>query len=58
MNRSAKKLLIISTNLDGFSLASHWRFAKVPKLSPGKAFLLYGTLYAQQDFIYFASEGQ
>ena len=31
--RSANRLLIVSTNLDGFSLANHGRFAKFAKLS-------------------------
>ena len=30
INRSAKKLLIVSTNLDGFSLMNHGWFAKLP----------------------------
>ena len=33
MNRSAKELLIITTNLDGFSLANRRQFAKFAKLS-------------------------
>ena len=33
MNRSAKCLLIVTTTLDGFSLANCRRFAKVTKLS-------------------------
>ena len=33
MNRSAKGLLIISTDLDSFSLADHRQFAKSTKLS-------------------------
>ena len=43
MNRSAKRLLIVTTNLDGFSLANHGWFAKFAKLSPHQTFLLYGT---------------
>ena len=42
INRSANRLLIVSTNLDGFSLANHGRFAKVTKLSPCHTFPLYG----------------
>ena len=33
IDRSAKRLFIVSTNLDGFSLANHRRFAKFTKLS-------------------------
>ena len=33
MNRSAKGLLIVTTTLDGFSLANHRRFTKFAKLS-------------------------
>ena len=33
INRSANRLLIESTNLDGFSLANHEQFAKFAKLS-------------------------
>ena len=33
-NRSANRLLMISTNLDGFSLANHGRFAKFTNVSP------------------------
>ena len=33
INRSAKGLLIVTTTLDGFSLANHERFAKFAKLS-------------------------
>ena len=32
-NRSANRLLILSTNLDGFSLVDHRQFAKFAKLS-------------------------
>ena len=41
INRSANRLLIVSTNLDGFSLANHERFAKFAKLSPRQTFQLY-----------------
>ena len=33
INRSAKRLLVVSTNLDGFSLANHGRFVKFATLS-------------------------
>ena len=42
--RSANRLLIVSTNLNGFSLANCGRFAKFAKLSPRQPFLLYGML--------------
>ena len=45
MNRSAKGLSIVTTNLDGFSLAIRRRFAKFAKLSPRQTFQLYGMLY-------------
>ena len=43
MNRSSHKVVIITTSLDGFSLANHWRFTKFAKLSPCQTFPLYGT---------------
>ena len=43
INRSANRLFIVSTNLDGFSLANHGWFAK---LSPYQPFPLYGTCLA------------
>ena len=33
INRSANRLLIVSTNLDDFSLVNHGQFAKFAKLS-------------------------
>ena len=42
INRSANRLSIVSTKLDGFSLANHRRFTKFAKLSPHQTFLLYG----------------
>ena len=44
MNGSAKGLLMITTNLDGFSLVNRRRFAKLTKLSTCQTFLLYGIL--------------
>ena len=44
MNRSAKGLLIVTTNLDDFSLAYSRRFVKFAKLSTCQTFLLYGNL--------------
>ena len=43
MNRSAKGLSMVTTNLDGFSLANRRQFAKFAKLSPCQAFPLYGS---------------
>ena len=37
-NRSANRLSIVSTKLDGFSLVNHGWFAKFAKLSPAKLF--------------------
>ena len=47
MNRSAKRLLIVTTNLDGFSLANHWWFTKFTKLSPTKHsyHMIFGYLF-------------
>ena len=42
MNRSANRLLIVSTNLDGSSLANHGWFTKFAKLSPRQTSPLYG----------------
>ena len=42
INRSAKGLSMVTTNLDGFSLANRIRFAKFAKLSPRQTFPLYG----------------
>ena len=44
MNRSAKGLSMVTTNLDGFSLANCRRFAKFTKLSPRQTFPLYGNV--------------
>ena len=43
MNRSAKGLLIVTTNLDGFSLVNRRLFTKFAKLSTCQTFPLYGT---------------
>ena len=45
INGSANRLLIVCTNLDGFSLANHRRFVKFAKLSPRQTFPLYGMVY-------------
>ena len=42
MNRSAKGLSMVTTNLDGFSLAKLRLFTKFAKLSPRQTFPLYG----------------
>ena len=50
-NRSANRLLMISTNLDGFSLANHRQFANV---SPRQSFPPYGitvTVVANNETI-------
>ena len=44
INRSAKRLLIVNTNLDGFSLANHEQFTKFAKLFSHQTFPLYGSL--------------
>ena len=44
MNRSAKRLLIVTTTLDGFSLANRRQFTKFTKLSTHQTFPLYGTI--------------
>ena len=41
MNRLSHKVIIITTGLDGFSLANHWRLTKFTKLSPHQTFPLY-----------------
>ena len=52
INRSANKLLIISTNLDGFSLANHWQFAKFTNLSPTKVSLHTVATLTSYDFLW------
>ena len=42
MDRFSHKVIIISRNLDGFSLTNHRRFAKFAKLFPRQTFSLYG----------------
>ena len=42
INSSAKGLLIVTTNLDGFSLANRRQFTKFAKLSTRQTFPLYG----------------
>ena len=43
MNRSGNGLSIVTTNLDGFSLANHGRFAKFAKLSRYTVFFYIGS---------------
>ena len=50
MNRSAKRLVIVRTNLDGFSLANHQHLTK---LSPCQTFLLYGILSISYYTLYY-----
>ena len=45
INRSANRLSIVSTKLEGFSLANHGWFAKFAKLSPRQTFPLYGNVF-------------
>ena len=42
---SANRLSIVTSNLYGFSLANHRRFAKFAKLSPCQTFPLYGSYF-------------
>ena len=42
INKSANRWLIISTNLDVFSLANHGQFAKFANVSPHQSFPPYG----------------
>ena len=42
INKSANRLLIVSTNLDGYSLANDEWFAKFAKLFSCQTFPLYG----------------
>ena len=46
INRSANRLSIVRTNLDGFSLVNHGWFAKFAKLSPYQTFPLYSIWLA------------
>ena len=48
MDGFSHKVIIISKNLDGFSLANHGRFAKFAKLSPRQTFPLYGIYHIYQ----------
>ena len=45
INRSANRLSILSTKLDGFSLANDVQFTKFAKLSPCQTFLLYSIMF-------------
>ena len=42
INKTSKGLLIVSNNLDDFSLENHRQFAEFAKLFPSQTFLLYG----------------
>ena len=48
MHRFSHKVIIISKNLNGFSLANHGRFTKFAKLSPRQTFPLYGNSLATE----------
>ena len=43
INGSGNRLLIVNTNLDGFSLANHRRFAKFAKLSHYTVWFIWQT---------------
>ena len=43
--------LIVSTNLDGFSLVSHGQFAKFAKFSPHQTFPLYVIFVYQISYL-------
>ena len=47
INRSVNRLLITSTNLDGFSLANRGRIAKFTKPSPHQTFPLYNIVFRE-----------
>ena len=49
MNTSAKGLLIVNTNLDGFRLPNHRQFAKFAKLSRYTVTTIYVTGYWKTD---------
>ena len=55
INRSVKRLLIVSTNLDGFSLANHERFTKFTKLSPCQIFPLYNYIHTVHNYTRWSS---
>jgi len=48
MNRLSQKVIIVSRNLDDFSLANYGQFAKFTKLSPCQTFPLYGMVCSYQ----------
>jgi len=50
MNRFSQKVIFVSRNLDGFSLANHGWFAKFTKLSPCQTFPLYGINHLNEIF--------
>ena len=50
MNRSAKGLLIVTTNLDDFSLMNCRQFAKLSTFPP---FLLYGILLSRPTVLHY-----
>ena len=51
INRSANRLLMISTNLDGFSLANHGRFAKFANVSPCQSVPPYSNMILPMHYI-------
>ena len=50
INRSIQSLLIVSTNLDGFSLTNHRRFTKLPNLSLCQTFPVNNTVPLARKF--------
>ena len=54
MNRSAKGLLIVITNLNSFSLGNHRRLAKLAKLYARQTFPLYSILHIKYTVILMA----
>ena len=51
-DRSAKRLLIVTTTLDGFSLANCRRFAKFAKFSTHQTFPLYSMKISEMSQIH------
>ena len=58
INRSLNRLLIVSTNLDGFSLLNHSRFSKFAKISSCQTFLLYNIYKCCSWFLVICNHSQ
>ena len=52
MNRLPNRLLIVSTNFNGFNLANHGSFTTFAKLSPCQIFLLHSTSDLTKRIVY------